>query len=296
MAGKLEKFTCLKEKNNSERLVNHELTNQLDSFATAQNDCSGYSERQKSIILTISPRPLWERDRVRGKKIAFSLAEVLITLGIIGVVAVLTLPSIINNIQNKQLETAFKKSYSAITQVAQRVVIEEYGGEIPDDELFNSLSYYAKYLNGGKRCVGTNADGCPVNASGTNYCNFMIKNYKDFSGKVNAGCLGNDYIVNVIDGSTYYFDYAGPSEFIFGKQLVIVDINGWAKRPNKLGHDMFMFQINRDGKVIAGGDSASVYPKEQYCVKNSSTSSATNGYGCTIRAINEKDYFKKLPH
>ena len=229
-------------------------------------------------------------------KVAFTLAEVLITLGIIGVVAAMTLPSIINNIQNKQLETAFKKSYSAITQVAQRVVIEEYGGEIPDDELFNSLNYYAKYLNAGNRCVGTNADGCPVNASGTNYCNFMIKNYKDFSGKVNAGCLGNDYIVNVVDGSTYYFDYAGPSEFIFGKQLVVIDINGWAKRPNKLGHDMFMFQINRDGKVIAGGDSASVYPKEQYCVKNNSASSATNGYGCTIRAINEKDYFKKLPH
>ena len=38
MAVKFEKFTCLKEKSNSERLGNYELINQLDSFATAQND------------------------------------------------------------------------------------------------------------------------------------------------------------------------------------------------------------------------------------------------------------------
>lgn len=40
------------------------------------------------------------------KKFAFTLAEVLITLGIIGVVAVITLPAVINNSRNKQLEAA----------------------------------------------------------------------------------------------------------------------------------------------------------------------------------------------
>ena len=41
----------------------------------------------------------------REGKCAFTLAEVLITLGIIGVVAALTLPSVINNFREKQLET-----------------------------------------------------------------------------------------------------------------------------------------------------------------------------------------------
>lgn len=40
---------------------------------------------------------------------AFTLAEVLITLGIIGVVAAMTLPSVINSTKNKQLEASFKK-------------------------------------------------------------------------------------------------------------------------------------------------------------------------------------------
>lgn len=47
---------------------------------------------------------------------AFTLAEVLITLGIIGIVAAMTLPGVINNSRSKQLETAFKKNYSSISQ------------------------------------------------------------------------------------------------------------------------------------------------------------------------------------
>lgn len=51
---------------------------------------------------------------------AFTLAEVLITLGIIGVVAALTLPSLINRTKNRELHTAFLKTYSELNQVAQK--------------------------------------------------------------------------------------------------------------------------------------------------------------------------------
>ena len=47
-------------------------------------------------------------------KKAFTIAEVLITLGIIGVVAALTLPMLISKYQLKVFETAFKKQYSVI--------------------------------------------------------------------------------------------------------------------------------------------------------------------------------------
>ena len=228
-----------------------------------------------------------------SKKVAFTLAEVLITLGIIGVVAAMTLPTLINNAQNKQLEVAFKKSYSALSQIAQRVALEDYGGQIPDNALGESLGYYAKYLNG-KRCTGAAENGCPANADGDNYCNFMYKTYKDFSGKVSAPCIGNDYVVNVVSGSTFYFDFANEGEDIYEKQFVVIDVNGWQKRPNRSGYDLFLFSISRDGKVTAGGAENSQFSKNGYC--NSSTTFSRNGYGCTINAINEKDYFKKLPH
>ena len=50
-------------------------------------------------------------------KNAFTLAEVLITLGIIGIVAAMTLPGIINDTRYAEIQTSLKKNYS-ITQQA----------------------------------------------------------------------------------------------------------------------------------------------------------------------------------
>lgn len=52
---------------------------------------------------------------MKNKK-GFTLAEVLITLGIIGVVAAMTLPALIQNHRNSVVETRLKKFYSAINQ------------------------------------------------------------------------------------------------------------------------------------------------------------------------------------
>lgn len=50
------------------------------------------------------------------QKSAFTLPEVLITLGIIGVIAVLTIPILISNYRKRQLETQIKATYSTIQQ------------------------------------------------------------------------------------------------------------------------------------------------------------------------------------
>ena len=50
------------------------------------------------------------------KYIGFTLAEVLVTLGIIGVVAAMTMPSVVNNVEGKQLQSALKKGYSEISK------------------------------------------------------------------------------------------------------------------------------------------------------------------------------------
>ena len=55
------------------------------------------------------------------KKIAFTLAEVLITLGIIGVVAAMTIPTISSNIQHAVLKNQFKKFYSTFWQAVSGI-------------------------------------------------------------------------------------------------------------------------------------------------------------------------------
>lgn len=56
--------------------------------------------------------------------LAFTLAEVLITLGIIGIVAAMTIPVLIKNTQNAELKTAFKKSYTNLMQAYNLVTLD----------------------------------------------------------------------------------------------------------------------------------------------------------------------------
>ena len=50
------------------------------------------------------------------KKLAFTLAEVLITLGIIGVVSAMSIPALINNVRAVKLRSQFNKAYSEVQQ------------------------------------------------------------------------------------------------------------------------------------------------------------------------------------
>ena len=50
---------------------------------------------------------------------AFTLAEVLITLGIIGVVAAMTIPNLISNINGAKYRNQFKKAMSTLSQAAR---------------------------------------------------------------------------------------------------------------------------------------------------------------------------------
>ena len=256
----------------------------MDCFANARND-------EKKRFFGFHPQ------NDIAKKAAFTLAEVLITLGIIGVVAAMTLPTVINNTRNKQLETALKKSYSALSQVTMRVINEDFGGYLDANSAYMLKDYFVKYYNGSKVCVSNDRPGgCPP--AGTSVCDFMVQNYKNFTGKVSAACVGNDALTNTIDGTTVYFDTpnwnADVPESVAGKIIIVIDVNGWQKRPNMLGHDMFMFQITDKGKLLPmGANDNDVYPADEYCSLTSNTN--TNGYGCAAKALLDKDYFKNLP-
>ncbi len=64
---------------------------------------------------------------IKGTKNAFTLAEVLITLGIIGVVAAMTMPTLLNSTQGAQYRTAFKKALSVLSQaVVLNVALDDY--------------------------------------------------------------------------------------------------------------------------------------------------------------------------
>ena len=67
------------------------------------------------------------------KKLAFTLAEVLITLGIIGIVAAMTIPTLMSNFAKQKLEEQIKITYSSIQQTMKYMDYEDLGYDVFQD-------------------------------------------------------------------------------------------------------------------------------------------------------------------
>lgn len=79
----------------------------------------------------------------------FTLAEVLITLGIIGVVAAMTMPSLMNNYRHKALETQFKKSVSMVSQA----ILNAKNDIGVDNFASYCIEYNGQYYNNSLECT-----------------------------------------------------------------------------------------------------------------------------------------------
>ena len=158
------------------------------------------------------------------KHVAFTLAEVLITLGIIGVVAALTLPTLIAHNKKQTTSAKIKKVYSTISQALIRAQVDNEGIENWDYASFSndkvedrknaSEKFAEKFLK-----PYLNAIGYDKNAK------FKISN-QQFSWPR----------IDLADG-TQIFVNTGACYDIY------VDINGNDKAPNEGGRDIFVFLL-----------------------------------------------------
>ena len=81
-----------------------------------------------------------ENNKARAFNKAFTLAEVLITLGIIGIVAAMTLPALVGKYQKKVTVERLKKVYTVLSQavlmsVKDHEAIEYWNFELSPQEL-----------------------------------------------------------------------------------------------------------------------------------------------------------------
>ena len=191
------------------------------------------------------------------KKAAFTLAEVLITLGIIGVVAAMTLPALIQNYQEKVLANQFKKSYSMFSQVLNQVLVDNdmsvpscYYNQHQTSYDFSACNEVSaavlKKLNVVKTCEKKSYEnGCIPKYSGLN------QSY--LQGFTQDRILNHSKSYVLADGTIIleYGDDAFPAIFA-------IDING-KKAPNKWGYDLFSFwTISNGGYYILQGTYYSV--------------------------------------
>ena len=167
------------------------------------------------------------------KQTGFTLAEVLITLGIIGVVAAMTIPTLVQSYQKQKTIVGLKKAYTTISQTFENAQIEmgeSTNWDTPAIEFdpAESAAWWNKYfipytnLSVTKTCSGSNLYQCWASGvkwlDGSNFISVTTSNCYCFV--LNDGtvlCLQN--VCN-----TYAQMY--------------IDING-TKKPNIVGKDVF---------------------------------------------------------
>ena len=115
-------------------------------------------------------------------KKGFTLAEVLITLAIIGVVAALTIPSVIVKTQQQEYRTAAKKAYSVLSQAVQLTQVQD-GYTFRDEELFvqalvNNMNVVKEEgtLSGGY--VPGSAVAVTITGDTSNYCFYTADGFR----------------------------------------------------------------------------------------------------------------------
>ena len=183
---------------------------------------------------------------------AFTLAEVLITLGIIGIVAALTLPSLISNHKKKVYVNQLKKATNTTTN-GIKLILADSGVDAISNTPFYSLLLNA--LDNGdlsdlntmaKRYFNLGQDIAYVPDSSRNYA--AIAAPAEHTGSGGNQPQGNCILFSTTDGAELMFTKGLYYDAIL---LVYVDVNGYKKRPNVIGLDFFALSIKEDGSIAA---------------------------------------------
>ena len=163
----------------------------------------------------------------KKKKAAFTLAEVLITLGIIGIVAAMTMPMLLENTKKQQTVAQLKKSYSVLSQAVKLSELENGSCDyweytLPVEQFVNR--YLRKFLTIQEQTVS---------AAGVDY------KYLNGEDCFEAMCTSTSYMLTLADGTSMVVScWTGNS----GGRVVFFDLNG-KKLPNTIGKDVFSFSI-----------------------------------------------------
>ena len=208
-------------------------------------------------------------------RVAFTLAEVLITLGIIGVVAALTIPNLVKNYQNRVSITKLQKTYSILNQ-AFRLSENDNGSsefwqetpEISAQDYFEK--YWKPYLKEPKLCLTYQECGY------TSWKPYIVLN-----GSPSGLGISNSRVkIKTIDGVFYLFteSTSNSNGQLVPYRNIYIDING-EKAPNQYGVDVFVFTRVSGKGVMPYGYTVSYSSLTDSCNRQS------DGEYCAARII-----------
>ena len=199
-----------------------------------------------------------------NKKSAFTLTEVMITVGIIGVISALTVPTLMSNYQRKALTVQIRKTANNIASAADLLMTEESKNKFSATSGYKDLdTFITQRFKVLKTCESADATKC-----------FASENYQSIDNSKNSAftCAGKSYVLADSSAVCLTIDDTYKPNV-----TVTTDVNG-SEGPNIAGRDLFMFTINAEtGAVEKAGDHGDC------------TSNAT-GKGCYDLLVNENNW------
>lgn len=195
------------------------------------------------------------------KTIAFTLAEVLVVLGILGITAAITVPNLKNDMDDRKIVSAVRKAYAEVDAIYQAIV-ESYGRPVEWNVASTTSQanmtkqmgdYFAEFANTVKDCgTGTGCFGTDseFNAD-TNYRKFLMKDGASLA----IWVRGMEELENVTSSDEHYCK--GFMGYLY------IDVNG-LNGDNQIGYDTFGFDFCYGNGIVPYGDSNSVMKDLEY--------------------------------
>lgn len=172
------------------------------------------------------------------KSFGFTLAEVLITLGIIGIISAITLPNLIANYQKKSVANRLKKMYAVTKQAVKLSTVDndEVSGwdwDLAENDIYNfTKTYFSPYFKGSQIYKGKDFTKSTNNK-------YVIKSLAD---KTVVGLNNDEFAVIVLLDGSYFIT---KERHDTGYEWLYIDINGLSG-PNRIARDVFVLNMTPD--------------------------------------------------
>ncbi|MDD3149391.1 MAG: prepilin-type N-terminal cleavage/methylation domain-containing protein [Candidatus Gastranaerophilales bacterium] len=226
------------------------------------------------------------------RKLGFTLAETLIVIAIIGIIASIAIPTLFGTTSDAELKAAWKKSYSDLTQATMMIIADNGGslaGAFPGDAAGSEdlKNAFASKLNIIKDCSGISSTGGTGSGASAEGCwHSGTNSWYHLNGAGRSSYSGPGLILN--NGNLiYFYIYKSDCSSTAGDYtkcgLMYIDINGF-KKPNIIGKDIFVASITSNVLIPEGA--RGYYEPSTSCIENS-TASTNYGYGCSAKYLYE---------
>lgn len=228
-------------------------------------------------------------------KKGFTLAEILITLGVIGIVAAMTMPVLVEKTKYKEFETRYKIANNLLHNVVNYFHSKD------------TMIYGSTYCTATQNCNGQApiftevlAEGFSgIHALNKDYGRYAEDKYYNFSGNTNfnPGMLDDGYM-ELKNGMSVIVE----SGTLSTQPIIFFDLNGTSVKPNRVGYDTFAFVIDKGDRVCPVGsrncptrglaENVTDFTQSKYC--NPVSDNTQNGLTCGYFASIDNEYFKKI--